>query len=115
MPDRKKIEENRFINMDTVRLESQRKTMEEIKKQDHCPFCIENLAIYHKNPILKEGKFWLLTENQWPYANIKQQPLTQLSKKKKGVKNILNVRKQKEKIFFFFFFFFFFFPGAADV
>ncbi|OHA26991.1 MAG: hypothetical protein A3C06_04460 [Candidatus Taylorbacteria bacterium RIFCSPHIGHO2_02_FULL_46_13] len=75
MPDRKKIEENRFINMDTVRLESQRKTMEEIKKQDHCPFCIENLAIYHKNPILKEGKFWLLTENQWPYANIKHQLL----------------------------------------
>lgn len=49
--------------------------MEEIEKEGHCPFCIENLDKYHKNPILKEGKFWLLTENQWPYKKIKHQLL----------------------------------------
>lgn len=49
--------------------------MEEIDRQGHCPFCLENLPKYHKNPILKEGKFWLLTENQWPYEKIKHQLL----------------------------------------
>lgn len=66
---------NRFIQMNSVRHEKQRKVMEEIKRQGHCPFCRENLDKYHKNPILKEGKFWLLTENQWPYEKIKHQLL----------------------------------------
>lgn len=36
-----------------------------------CPFCPENLKLYHKNPILKEGDFWLVTENMYPYKNAK--------------------------------------------
>lgn len=66
---------NKFINMTAVRREDQKGVMEEIKKQGHCPFCRENLDKYHKNPILKEGKFWLLTENQWPYEKVKHQLL----------------------------------------
>lgn len=61
--------------MSSVRREDQKKVMEEIKKEGHCPFCRENLEKYHKNPILKEGKFWILTENQWPYEKIKHQLL----------------------------------------
>ena len=61
--------------MGVIRRDDQRKVMEEIKKQGHCPFCRENLDKYHKNPILKEGKYWLLTENQWPYEKIKHQLL----------------------------------------
>ena len=68
-------EENKYINLSAVRREDQREVMEEIKKQGHCPFCRENLDKYHKNPILKEGKFWILTENQWPYEKIKHQLL----------------------------------------
>ena len=67
--------ENKYIQMTAVRREDQKKVMEEIEKQGHCPFCIENLNKYHKNPILKEGKYWLLTENQWPYEKIKHQLL----------------------------------------
>src|SRR6185436_2448376 len=55
--------------------DDQKKVMEEIQEQGHCPFCVENLDKYHKNPILKEGKYWLLTENQWPYEKIKHQLL----------------------------------------
>ncbi len=66
---------NRFINTKVIRREDQRVVMEEIEKEGHCPFCRENLAKYHKNPILKEGKFWLLTDNQWPYDNVKHQML----------------------------------------
>ena len=68
-------QENRFINTGVIRREDQRIVMEEIKRQGHCPFCRENLEKYHKNPILKEGKFWLLTNNQWPYEKVKHQML----------------------------------------
>ncbi len=66
---------NRFITLSTVRREDQRAVMEEIKKEGHCPFCRENLEKYHKAPILKEGKFWIFTDNQWPYEKIKHQLL----------------------------------------
>ena len=61
--------------MSSIRRADQKKVMEEIEKEGHCPFCIENLKRYHKNPILKEGKYWLLTDNQWPYEKIKHQIL----------------------------------------
>ncbi len=66
---------NRFINISSIRREDQRAVMVEIQKQGHCPFCRENLEKYHKNPILKEGTFWLLTDNQWPYQKVKHQML----------------------------------------
>lgn len=69
------VVDNRFINLSSVRREDQKQVMEEIRDQGHCPFCRENLDKYHKNPILKEGKFWLLTENQWPYEKVKHQLL----------------------------------------
>jgi len=62
---------NKFIQKDNARTDHQKKVMEEIGKEGHCPFCRENLDKYHKKPIIKEGKFWLLTENQWPYDNTK--------------------------------------------
>ena len=68
-------EQNPFINLSVVRREDQRAVMEEIQKQGHCPFCPENVAKYHKNPIIKEGEFWLLTDNQWPYEKVKHQLL----------------------------------------
>jgi diadenosine tetraphosphate (Ap4A) HIT family hydrolase len=68
-------EQNRFINISSVRRDDQKKVMEKINEEGHCPFCRENLDKYHKNPIIKEGKFWLLTENQWPYEKVKHQLL----------------------------------------
>jgi diadenosine tetraphosphate (Ap4A) HIT family hydrolase len=70
MSDNKK-----FIQIEHVRREDQRKTMETIKDDAQCPFCIENLTKYHKAPIIKEGKYWILTDNQWPYEKIKHQLL----------------------------------------
>jgi len=67
--------ENKFIHMNTLRTDDQREVMKEIEKEGHCPFCRENLEKYHKNPILKEGKYWILTDNQWPYEKINHQLL----------------------------------------
>jgi len=47
------------------------KAVEAIKNDGVCPFCPENLPKYHKKPILKEGKFWLLTDNMYPYEGSK--------------------------------------------
>jgi ATP adenylyltransferase len=47
------------------------KVIEKIQKDNVCPFCPENLSKYHKNPILKEGKYWLLTNNMYPYEGAK--------------------------------------------
>jgi len=60
---------NGFIDVDNAREADQRQVMEDIALAEHCPFCRKNLIKYHKQPILKEGKFWLLTRNQWPYKN----------------------------------------------
>ena len=47
------------------------KVIEKIKKDGVCPFCPENLAVYHPNPILKDGLYWLLTKNAYPYEGAK--------------------------------------------
>src|SRR3989344_8213600 len=62
---------NQFANAVHVRQEDQRQVMEEILAKGHCPFCLENLKTYHKEPILKDGQHWILTKNQWPYEGAK--------------------------------------------
>ncbi|MFA6095185.1 MAG: hypothetical protein WC757_04895 [Candidatus Paceibacterota bacterium] len=71
----KEQDNNKFIHLNAVRREDQKKVMEKIDEAGHCPFCTENLKEYHKKPILKEGKFWILTDNQWPYEKINHQLL----------------------------------------
>jgi diadenosine tetraphosphate (Ap4A) HIT family hydrolase len=63
---------NNFINLNNARQDEQIAVMQEIAKEGHCPFCEENLRRYHQQPILKEGRFWLATLNQWPYPHTKQ-------------------------------------------
>ena len=58
-----------LVDLDNARLDEQREVMQDIIAADHCPFCRENLAKYHKTPILREGQYWLVTTNQWPYAH----------------------------------------------
>ncbi len=66
---------SKFVFLENIRRDDQKKIMEEIAHQKHCPFCPENLLKYHKNPILKEGRYWILTDNQWPYEKVKHQLL----------------------------------------
>ncbi|MGD9129226.1 MAG: hypothetical protein PVJ09_01950 [Candidatus Woesebacteria bacterium] len=60
-----------FIDLDNAREQEQIQVMKDIAKENHCPFCLKNLKKYHKHPILKETKHWLLTKNQWPYKYTK--------------------------------------------
>lgn len=51
--------------------EAYSKVISDIQKDGVCPFCPENLSKYHKNPIIKEGAYWLLTSNMYPYEGAK--------------------------------------------
>jgi ATP adenylyltransferase len=58
-----------IVDLDNARYDDQRKVMEDIIDDNICPFCLENLERYHKHPILKTGKYWFVTKNQWPYEH----------------------------------------------
>jgi len=62
---------NQFVDVDNSRFDDQRQVMKKIMAEGHCPFCWENLQKYHQQPILKEGQYWRLTTNQWPYEHTK--------------------------------------------
>lgn len=65
----------KYVIVENVRRDDQKEVMDKIAGEKHCPFCTENLNKYHKKPIIKEGKYWILTDNQWPYEKIKHQLL----------------------------------------
>ncbi|MFZ2769694.1 MAG: dihydrofolate reductase [Minisyncoccia bacterium] len=60
-----------FIEMRNCRTDEQVKAMKEILEAGVCPFCPENLARWHKKPILWTGNYWVVSENMWPYAGSK--------------------------------------------
>lgn len=64
-----------FVDINNSRVEEQRQEMQKIVDAGHCPFCPENLELYHKLPIIKEGKFWRISKNQWPYDHTQVQLL----------------------------------------
>ncbi len=67
----KKSKSKEFVDLRFARFDDQRAVMEQIIKDGGCPFCPENLSKYHKQEILKVGKYWILTYNQWPRENTK--------------------------------------------
>ncbi len=62
---------NSFVNMDSVRTDEQRQTMEEILRGGFCPFCPENLDKSKLEPAIKdiELDYWSIRKNRWPYEN----------------------------------------------
>ena len=72
--------------------EDYKKVIGEIKKEGVCPFCPENLARYHKNPILAEGEYWLLTDNMYPYKGAKHHILLV---HKKHTETVLDLPKEE--------------------
>jgi diadenosine tetraphosphate (Ap4A) HIT family hydrolase len=68
-------DDNSFIIPANLRNDAQRAVYEEIRKAGHCPFCMPQFMDYCAKPVLAEGKFWILTNNRWPYDNVKHQVL----------------------------------------
>ena len=67
-----------FVNENNTKYRSGKKYAEvisKIKKEGICPFCGDYMHKFHKKPILKTGKYWLLTDNAYPYEGAKHQLL----------------------------------------
>lgn len=60
-----------YVRPGNARSKEQEKVLNKISKDKVCPFCSENLRKFHNQPILKSGKYWILTTNQWPYEHTK--------------------------------------------
>ena len=59
------------VDLKNARRPDQRSVMEQIIKDGKCPFCEENLRMYHTQKIHTENEFWILTDNQYPYTGTK--------------------------------------------
>src|SRR3989338_11114151 len=68
--------------------EKYRNVIDEIKKDGVCPFCPENLSRYHKNLILNDGKYWIITDNMYPYKGAKHHILLI---HKKHIENVTDI------------------------
>ncbi len=60
-----------YVDIANAREDSQREVMKQIIESEHCPFCPENLHLYHQQKNDFDGKYWFITKNQWPYKNTK--------------------------------------------
>jgi galactose-1-phosphate uridylyltransferase len=60
------------LNFSHVHDRKQELLMRKIKKDGVCPFCKENFEKYHPKPILKKGRWWIVTENMAPYKGTKK-------------------------------------------
>jgi ATP adenylyltransferase len=61
----------RTVNLSHARTNFQRTVMEKIAHDKVCPFCMTHFLKYHTKPIIKEGRYWVLTENFEPYGGSK--------------------------------------------
>ncbi|MBI2482435.1 MAG: HIT domain-containing protein [Candidatus Vogelbacteria bacterium] len=62
---------SKHVNLAHSRSGDYKKLLYKINTDNVCPFCELNLKKYHTEPILKEGKYWLITTNQNPYNGLK--------------------------------------------
>ncbi|MEX2436773.1 MAG: hypothetical protein WD471_01255 [Candidatus Paceibacterota bacterium] len=66
------MNKDKFVNEENTKqrgrtADEYSKVIEKIEKDGVCPFCSEQLNKYHKNPIIEVTKYWLVTENMYPY------------------------------------------------
>ena len=60
-----------LVDLANAHHDDQREEMERILVAGHCPFCPENLHLYHRTATERETKYWVLTPNSWPYKHTK--------------------------------------------
>lgn len=58
-----------FVNLKNARVEKQYQVMEAAKKRGACPFCHDQFSESELKPVIKQGKYWHLRKNRWPYKN----------------------------------------------
>ena len=88
---------NSFVNLENARYNEQRKVMKSIEEEGFCPFCPEHIHKSQLMPIIKEGQYWHLRENRWPYKNTR---VHFLLIHKKHVEKLSEISPEAAKEFF---------------
>lgn len=60
-----------FVNEQNAKRGHYAAVIKDIADKQVCPFCPEQLANFHKNPIRKYGH-WIVTNNMYPYRPVRQ-------------------------------------------
>jgi len=58
-----------FVNLKNARVEDQYRIMEAAQQKGVCPFCPDQFSESDLRPIIKQGDYWHIRENRWPYKN----------------------------------------------
>lgn len=58
-----------FVNLDNARNIEQREVMETIQNGNFCPFCPKYYDQSQLMPVIKQGRYWHIRANRWPYEN----------------------------------------------
>jgi len=66
---KEKPEMESFVVLEHARHDDQLSIMKKIQKEGFCPFCSENADKAELMPVMKDGKYWHIRENRWPYKN----------------------------------------------
>ena len=61
----------KHVNLAHANTPFKKKVLQRIIADKVCPFCEEHFLKYHTKPIIKKGKYWILTENFDPYEGTK--------------------------------------------
>lgn len=61
----------KHLKLQNARIPAQANKMKKLIKLGICPFCKENFAKHHDNPILRETKSWIVSKNDYPYDGTK--------------------------------------------
>lgn len=59
-----------FVNIENTSYRpdsTYKNVIKKIRDDGVCPFCPEHFTRYHKKPIIKTGRYWILTDNSYPY------------------------------------------------
>mgnify|MGYP001570957835 FL=1 len=66
---KEKLKMESFVVLEHARHDDQLSIMKKIQKEGYCPFCSENTIKAVLMPVIKDGKYWHIRENRWPYNN----------------------------------------------
>jgi ATP adenylyltransferase len=71
MAEKESEYERPLLRFENARTEEQISVMKKAEREGICPFCREYIERFHPKPIIREERYWLVTENMSPYKGTK--------------------------------------------
>jgi len=69
---KKNLEAKSHVNFKNTFNPHYKKVLEKINEEGFCPFCEKNFTKHHPKKIHFKTKYWIVTDNGWPYKGTKK-------------------------------------------